>query len=150
MNDFITEALNNMYLKLGSEELMVNNQIAALVERLDEIKRKRAAFEIVSLEFEDETSESDFDDFDPLLEGEAKPEQRLEYALVAIAEENGGVFNSYDHKERLINMGLLRGEPQTIAQKLYQTLNTSEYFEKNGEKGRWSLIKTPFEIDVSC
>ena len=149
MNDYITEVLNNRYLNLGAKEQRLNEEIAALVERRDEIKRKRAAFEIVSTAFEDETNESDFDAFDAVLEDESKPEKPLEDALIAIAEENDGVFNSYDHKEPLIDMGLLRGEPQTIAQKLYQTLNTSEYFEKNGEKGRWRLVaETPCKSNV--
>ncbi len=38
----------------------------------------------------------------------------LEEKIIEITEDNGGVFNTYEHKEQLIDLGYLRGEPQTM------------------------------------
>ena len=62
----------------------------------------------------------------------------LEDAMVQIAIANG-FFDTYDHKDLLINAGLIKGEPRTVSQKIFQTLDASEKFQPNGKKGRWNL-----------
>lgn len=138
--EITTEFINDMFLNLGAEEEKLNAEIASLTERRDEVARKRVAIHITMAEVEQQ----------PVTEvifGKEEPESlSIDDTLVEIAEENDGIFNTYDHKEQLIDRGLLRGEPQTIAQRLYQTLDSSERFEKNGEKGRWRLISEEGDI----
>ena len=141
MSNETTDALNNMYLNLSAEAEKINAEIAELIERRDEVAQQRAAVQIVIAEIEKDVAILGFEDSDlTAIFDEARPTKLLEEALIEIAEENNDVFNSYDHKEQLIDAGLLRGEPQAITQKLYQTLDGSERFEKNVEKGRWRLI----------
>ena len=139
----LLELLNINYLNLKAEEQLLGEQLDALKARLDQIAEKLASYESVVAHTKSlaDDAEDDEDVFGPIFEKvETRARPALEDAIVHIAEENGGIFNSYTDKEYLIELGLLRGEPNVMAQKLYKTLDDSEWFEKNGEKGRWRLV----------
>ena len=145
--EITTEFLNDMFLNFGAEEEKLNAEIMVLSERRDFVARKRAAIKVTMAEVEQQPATDDYGveiEFDAIFDKQEP--KSLEEALIEIAEEHDGVFNTYDHKEQLIDAGLLRGAAQVVTHKLYQTLDGSERFEKNVEKGRWRLISDEEDI----
>ena len=65
----------------------------------------------------------------------------LEDALVHLAQQSGGIFNSYDARPILVEAGLLKGTPGSVSTRLHETLANSTHFTPIGDKkGRWRLI----------
>ena len=145
--EITTGFLNDIFLNLGAEEEKLNAEIIMLIERRKDVARKRDAIQVSMAEVKQQSATDDYGfetDSDAIFDKQQS--KSLEEALIKIAEEHNGVFNTYDHKKQLIDTRLLRGEPQAVGHKLYQTLDGSERFEKNGEKGRWRLISYKEEI----
>ncbi len=124
-NIISTSLLNQNYLNLKAECDRLSSELELAMSRLD-------AYKLVIKECTIPAGESD----------SLQYSDNLEEAMLEIAAEDG-FFDTYEHKEKLIENGIIQGDSRAISQKIYQTLEASEHFEPNGKKGRWNLMASP-------
>ena len=116
--------------KLKERVIALKAEKERLAKDIQQVERTLAALEIVIADCSASPGEG----------GGHVPMSELQEALMEIAIANRGIFNTYDHKALLIERGLLRGDSQATAGRLYDALSRSPRFEKNGERGRWRLL----------
>ena len=62
-------------------------------------------------------------------------------AAVVYAQRHDNVLNSYYARPLLTEAGILPDDREAASSALYQTLSSSECFERLPEKGRWKLVR---------
>ena len=139
ITNFNVSKLNDNYINLKAKYDRINNKWEMLGKKRDEIAKEIYYYEKFIADCSDSPDELNVNNHD------------LINAMVEIAGIDG-FFDTYEHKDMLVENGIVKGDSRAISQKIYQTLDESEKFEPNGKKGRWNLIMnppTPFVSNVA-
>ena len=122
MNGVDWTLVNETYLNLQARKLRLS-------EELQEVDRKLAAFQLVIEESGAGTVANGLSAY-----------ATLDEAIIGLAEENGGLFDSDIHRPLLVKAGLLEGNMKALSDKTWRAINKTGRFVRGTRRGQWRLI----------